>query len=278
MVQGTPEFISAAHYLWDCGRNKGQIHDSVWATYVLLKHGPIPAASPKVPESYVRYLFQNKVWRKRDRETSMTLHGEGTHLLHFVSGQAELLSLQIAQAYFSVGLFMPDSIEVKDDVVTLLSSGQQKPNMPAYHLPLDRPVERSEFEASKGLRNHKRIPPAKSQLQVSPTGDGLLLRYKTLDGLDGVIAQVSFDFPAGGLWETDDTVVACQPNTTLFLKKGYGRMRYGTDAIEIGPGHISHLSLNMRHSLPPPDGTVRVLLTFTTPIEHAFHIRGVRVI
>lgn len=166
-------------------------------------------------------------------------------------------------------------MEVTDEIITLLSSGLQKPNLPAYHLPLGRAVAPSEFGASIQARQHKSIPPARSKLQATPVEDGLLLKYTTLDGLDQVITQISLDFPAGGLWETDDTVVACHPGTILFLKKGYGRMRYGADAIEIGPGHGSHLDRNMRHSVRPSESAVRVLLTFTTPVEHTFYIRGV---
>lgn len=275
IVQDSQDFIAAAAYLWDCGQAEGHIEDAVWVAYFLLRHGDIPATSPAVPDFYVRYLPHNRIWRKRDRETSISLHGEGSHLLHFIYRQAELLSLQIAQAYFSVGLFLPDSMEVTDESITLLSSGLQKPNLPAYHLPLGRPVARSEFDASIQARQQKAILPARSELQVKPFEDGLLMKYTSLDGLDQVITQISLDFPAGGLWETDDTVVACQPGTTLFLKKGYGRMRYGVDAIEIGPGHVNHLDRNMRHSLRPSGSAVRVLLTFTTPVEHTFYIRGI---
>jgi hypothetical protein len=140
LVQNSQDFIAAASYLWECGQSEGHIEDAVWVTYFLLRHSAVPATFPAVPESYVRYLSHNRLWRKRDRKTSISLHGEGSHLLHYIYGQAELLSLQIAQAYFSVGLFLPDSMDVTDETITLLSSGLQKPNLPAYHLPLGRPV------------------------------------------------------------------------------------------------------------------------------------------
>jgi hypothetical protein len=50
-------------------------------------------------------------------------------------------------------------------------------------------------------------------------------------------------------------------------------MRYGKDAITIAPGAGAHRIWQMRHTTPAPD-CVRVLLTFLTPTDHHFTIRG----
>ncbi len=52
-------------------------------------------------------------------------------------------------------------------------------------------------------------------------------------------------------------------------------MRYGSDVIRIGPGAVSHGMWQMRDAETAPDH-VRVVLTFWTPVDHAFTIRSYR--
>ena len=106
-------------------------------------------------------------------------------------------------------------------------------------------------------------------------GRGFDLRYRTLDGLDRVAAQIALDFPPGGIWETADTRTKPVAGQALFLKQGYGAMRYGNDVIEIGPGAAAHGMWQMREAEPAPNH-VRVLLTFLTPVDYAFTIRAYR--
>jgi hypothetical protein len=270
------DFINAAAFLYEkAGAN---FYDLEWLCYVFLKHSPIINAAPVIPQHYTRVYPSNRLWRYRTGEMSASIFGGRTRLFHLVYGAAELVSLKIAQAYFSVGLFIADEMEGDENEVLLRSSGRQKPHLPAYHLPLGQPVPPEQFEASKLERDHKRMPPADSILKITPVDGGFDLLYRTLDGLDDVIAQISFDFPAGGLWETEDTVVAGIPGSTIFLKQGYGRMRYGADAIEISPGACAHVSQAMRHSEPSGSDQVRVLLTFRTPVNYPFTIRTFRLL
>jgi hypothetical protein len=118
----------------------------------------------------------------------------------------------------------------------------------------------------------RRLPPAESELAVALTPDGLALRYRTLDGTPGVVAQIAFDFPPGGTWETDDTSLRPVAGQTIFLKRDHGTMRYGADTIRLGPGNDAHRTWQMRHT-EPPTGHVRVLVPFLTPVDHTFAIR-----
>jgi len=54
-------------------------------------------------------------------------------------------------------------------------------------------------------RELRRLPPATSTLTVQEAAGRFDLRYQTLDDLDGVTAQIAFDFPPGGVWKTEDT-------------------------------------------------------------------------
>jgi len=50
-------------------------------------------------------------------------------------------------------------------------------------------------------------------------------------------------------------------------------MRYGTDVIRIEGGAYAHSMWAMRETVPPGE-SVRVLLTFDTPIDHVIRLRG----
>lgn len=271
LVLDKPEFIRAATFLWE--KLPNNFADLEWQSYILYKHGSPATETASIPSSYVRSFSHNQLWRFRDGDLSASVFGGRSRILHLVYRSAELLSLKIAQAYFSVGLFIADEMEMDEDGVLLTSFGKQKPNLPAYHLPLGYPVAPEAFEESKAIRGQKWIPPATSNLKMTPVMGGFDFHYRTLDGLDDVIAQIALDFPAGGLWETSDTVIQCQPGNVLFLKQGMGRMRFGTDVIEIGPGACAHLAQAMRHSEPTANNQVRVLITFRTPVDHQFGIR-----
>jgi hypothetical protein len=99
----------------------------------------------------------------------------------------------------------------------------------------------------------------------------LELRYRTLDNYPGVTTQLALDFAPGGVWETADTAVQPQAGQVIFLKRGYGTMRYGNDVIRVGPGAFAHRMWEMRDAEAAPD-CVRVLLTFCTPVDHALSL------
>jgi hypothetical protein len=158
--------------------------------------------------------------------------------------------------------------------VILRTSGQRHPYRPGYDQPLNRPVPPEDFMAARAERTIRRVPPAASQLYIESSDNGLLLRFRTLDGLDHATTQIAFDFPVGGVWETSDNAFEPQPGQVIFLRGGSGKMRYGNDVIEITPGSEAHRMKAMRNAEPPAPGLVRVLMTFETPVDHAFRIVG----
>jgi hypothetical protein len=147
-----------------------------------------------------------------------------------------------------------------------------RPRRPGYEQPIGRPVPPEQYEALTAQRSLRPLPPLTSTLTARHVELGFDLHYQTLNGLDRVTAQIAFDFPPGGVWETPDTCLKPHTGQTIFLKQGYGAMRYGDDVIEIGPGADAHRMWAMRDAEPAPQH-VRVLMTFITPIAHTFAIR-----
>ena len=272
-----PLFSRAAQWLWDAAPTPpGHLE---WLLYPLLKHGDPMPADAALPDDFAQHFTSNGIHRVRRGPLSVSFFRDATRLLSFTFGAAELTSLKISATYFGgdCGRFIGDRLEVKGGRVVLWSEGRRRPRRPGYELPLGRPVPPERWEEMIPERELRRLPPLFSLLEVEEAADGrgrgIDLRYRTLDGLDRVAVQIALDFPPGGIWETADTRTKPAAGQALFLKQGYGAMRYGNDVIEIGPGAMAHGMWQMREAEPAPSH-VRVLLTFLTPVDCTFTIRA----
>jgi hypothetical protein len=272
-VEPNPVFVRAAQWLWEQA-DPGKISNLAWQTYALLKFGEPAPSSARLPDQFIRHFPINAVWRARSGLLSATVFGGATRLMTLVYGAAEIHSVKIAQTYFGVGLFVGDRLSAEGQTAVLRSEGKQRPHRPGYELPLGRPAPRDQWDELNLQRDWNPLPPALSELRLTAVEGGFDAHYITLDGLDQVAAQIAFDFPAGGWWETEDTALCPQPGQVIFLKRGYGRMRFENDVIELGPGACAHQYQPMRHSEPPAPGMCRVLLTFVTPVNHRFLLRA----
>jgi hypothetical protein len=268
-----PVFVHAAQWLWE--RATPGLGDTVWVAATLLRDGEPAPSSAALPDDFTHDYPHNGLWRVRRGALSVSGFRDSVRLLALHYGQAELSSVSIAQSYFGCGQFVADTLTVADGVATLHSAGQRRPRRPGYDQPLGRPVPPEAWAERLAERDNRPVPPATSTLTLREAAGGLTLRYQTLAGLDSVTTQIAFDFPPGGAWETDDTAVLPQAGQVLFLKQGYGVMRYGSDAIRIGPGTDAHRMWQMRDADPPRD-RARVVFAFTTPVDHTFTITGFR--
>jgi len=305
-LRPTPRFVAAANALWRLAPAPG---DLLWTLYALLRCGssvrpgavegvsraaapaPAPGApaaasheakdplagapAESLPADFALHLPLNGIWRLRRGPLSVSVFRDTPRLLSFGFGRAMISAVRIDQTYFGgdCGRFIGNALTVDAGEVVLRSEGLGRPRRPGYELPLGRPVppERwAETVAERGLRT---LPPALSTLTLREIDGGLALHYHTLDGMPGVAAQVALDFEPGGIWETADTRMMPQPGQVLFLKQGWGEMRYGTDVIRIEGGAYAHSMWAMRETVPPGE-SVRVLLTFDTPIDHVIRLRG----
>lgn len=289
-----PAFTAAARWLWQQALRQPGVpitdHETHihWLTYVLLKYGePAAVLTPNdaalhntengVPTNFVRHFPLNGIHRVRRDLLNASFFRDTTRLLTLTYGQAELSSVKISQTYFGqyIGRFVSNEMTVTGEQVVLRSEGRSNPRRPAYELPLGRPVAPDQWQATMAERDLRWLPHAVSTLTVTEVASGFDLRYQTLEGADKVAAQLAFDFPVGGIWETADTRTMPVAGQVIFLKQGWGAMRYGADVIQLSPGHITHGMWAMREAESAPDH-VRILLTFLTPVDVTVQLRTYR--
>jgi hypothetical protein len=267
-----PRFANTARWIWSkaSARRTG---DAAWMFYLMTKFGEPKFSDEALPENFARFFSHNGIWRVRRDELSASFFRNVTRLMSLRFGHAELTALKISANYFGTagGWFVSDALDVQNDMATFRSEGLGRLRRPGYEQPLGRLVLPEHFEAMIPQRELRTLPPLTSTLMVREVEHGFDLRYQTLAGLDRVVAQIAFDFPAGGIWETQDSCFKPQAGQTVFLKQGFGAMRFGDDVIRIGPGADAHRMWAMRDAEPAPQH-VRVLMTFVTPIDHAFAI------
>lgn len=283
-----PQFVSAAKWLWQqaVNDNKTSItdHDAHvhWLAYVLMKHGLESdevggVRGEELPNNFVKHYPLNGFHRVRRGLLNASFFRDTTRILTVTHGEAELSSLKISQTYFGqyIGRFVGNRMDWDGKTLVLRSEGRANPRRPAYELPLGRPVSPEQWTATMPERDLRWLPHAVNQLTVSEVANGFDMRLQTLEGSDQVALQIALDFPPGGIWESADTRSSTQADQVIFLKQGWGSMRYGIDVIEIGPGHITHGMWQMRDAEAAPDH-VRVLLTFFTPVDFTLQIRARR--
>lgn len=270
-----PVFLQAAQTLY--ASHATPIHDLRWLCYALLKCGDPPPTTATLPEDFARHFPNNGIWRVRRGLLSASFFADATGLMTLTFGRAELSSLTISQTYFGgdCGHFISDSLTVAGTRAVLRSNGLRHPRRPGYELPLGRPVPPDKWDEMTAERNLRCLPPIVGELTVQEVAGGFDLRYQTLDGLGGVAAQIALDFPPGGIWETADTAIQSGAGQVIFLKQGYGAMRYGNDVIGIEPGVHAHGMWQMRSTEAAPRH-VRVLLTFKLPVDHGIRLRVYR--
>ena len=274
LFEPQPQFIGMINFLWEKCPQPG-LDDLIWLVYGLdlleKRKGPRLDVRLRPNEDYAVLFPKNGIWRLRRGDLSATLFRGQTRLLALCSGKAELASLKISQSYFGVGSFIGETIEPTVNGARLISSGAQAPNRPGYDYPIGSPVSTDNFYEVRATRPYRKLPPARSSLEVSEIDGGIRLHYRTHENYPGVTAQIALDFAPGGIWECGDCAIKPAAGQVIFLKSGYGVMRYGRDALRIGPGANCHRTWEMRDAETAP-GWVRVIIPLKTPIDYTFSI------
>ena len=279
-ISGDGTFKAVAEFLWDAIDDRESLGELYLIAAALLRHDLDAVASGEVPDDFSRFYSVNKIWRVRRGPVSATVFGEGKeNLLTLVNGTATLHRLAISHTYFSklTGRFQVDDLSVDGNAAHLMSEGTGVLNRPGYEQPLGRPILREEWGAEKANRDVYRLPYARATVDIEELPGperGFQFHYVSKDILDDVTTQIFFEFPVGGIWETRDTAILPGNKQAVFLKEGPGRMRFGTDCIEIGPGCGEHRIWALRNSDAVEDGYFRVILSLLTPIDFTFTVKA----
>jgi hypothetical protein len=264
------QFLSVASRLLRANPHAGR--ELFWSAQALLRHGDQRFRDRPAPEeSSARWPIQG-AWRRRSGQRALTCLREGPWVVRATNGAATLAGVCIAHGYFGTGQFRGDTIDFLADGVRIRSRGLRFPRRPAYDLPLGRPVAPEDFEKVASERGLVEMPASDATLVVRERGDRITLDLRSTQVPDGTLVAVAFDFPAGGVWETRDAALEPAPGQEIFLRQGSGRMRYGADWIEIGPGDEAHRMWRMRDA-SADKSLVRVVIALEAPVRKRIELR-----
>ena len=265
------DFEAMAKIIWH-GKENSNPMDMLWLVYIHhLTQFDLSSAAVDLPD-FTRYFPYNQFWRMRQGDFSASVFSNRYNLLTANHAGAHLKAMSISQSYFGAGRFYPETIEPTASGVLLTSSGENLvSHRPGYDYPLGKPIP--EFYSTREQREWRKLPPAKSILEIHPVENGLALNYRTIDNYPGVLAQIAFDFLPGGIWHCEGGAFQPQAGQVIFLTQGSGQMCYGEDCITIGPGADAHQYWQMRDTPPAPE-LVRVVIPLITPINHSFVIQS----
>lgn len=267
-----PLLAAAAAHLWN-HESHPSLTNAAWVLWALLKHGPLPPGETPLPADFSRCFPDAGLWRLRRGKLSASFFLHHVNLLKAIYGQASILALTIRQSYFGpAGDFIAQSLERDCDATILRYDGHRHPRRPGYENTLDQPVSWREWDALLEQRTVLRSPPAAMDLAVTETRDGLDLRLCSVDGMPQVLTQIAIDFPPGGVWMSESCALHPVADQVLFLRRGSGTMRYGSDAITLGPGADAHHTFAMRDATTAA-GRVRVIIPLLTPLDHRLTLR-----
>ena len=238
------------------------------------KFGEPELSVASLPEDFSQCFAHNGIWRVRRGLLSASFFRGVTRLMNVRFGQAELSSVKISADYFRHclrlvhrrctrrarrhrRLFAPRDSDARADLGT--------------NCRLVNRCRRSSFEAMIPVRALRRVPPLTSTLTVRQVEQGFDLCYKTLDGLDRVVSQIAFDFPRAASGKPKTRASSRKPGKSSF-SNAVRRDALWRRCNPNRAGHDAHRMWQIRDAEPAPQH-VRALMTFVTPIEHAFSIR-----
>ncbi len=278
-----PVFVRAANQLWNATASPAlsqnlsqQLSSAFWIMYALLRHGTPAPSSAALPVSFSTWFADTRLWRVREGRLAISVFGEpgSPAILKATFGNASIAGLSIRQSYFgAAGDFSPDGFEWENKHLTLHSSGIRHARRPGYEMPLGYRVPPHQWDAALADRQQRRLPPAAMSLSMMQVDGGLDLHLIGASSPPGVLAQIALDFPSGGIWETPDCATKPAADQIIFLRRGQGVMRYGSDEIVLSAGeNDAHRYWHMRDA-PTAPGRVRVILALITPLDVKLSLR-----
>ena len=226
-----------------------------------------------ISEDYRKVYPSSGVYRIRRGKLSATGATGITAPFSLKYGQAELRAIQVCGCYFGLAQFRAETLREEADQIVLDFPGRgRRHDGPIYYHPVGRSVSMDEYADLRLERDVTVLPPLEMSLVVKEVGRGFDVQLVTAEPFDNIPVQIAFDFGPDGVFDFEDGIVQGRAGKVLFLRNGAGIYHVGQDAISIGPGAFAHRMWDMRNSESAPHA-FRVLMTFTTPVDHRVEIR-----
>ncbi|HKJ85002.1 MAG TPA: hypothetical protein VKA06_02945, partial [Spirochaetia bacterium] len=140
-----------------------------------------------------------------------------------------------------------------------------------YYLPLGRRVPFEEALETKGQREWVVHEPFALEVDIVRSASGLRLHLRGAGGRAGVPFQLELCAHGATEWVVPSASMTAQPGASTILKDGYGSVRNGRYAVQVGPGSRAHRMWQMRGSEPGCDG-FRIIIPMMAPLEETVEV------
>ncbi|GAB2633105.1 hypothetical protein [Belliella aquatica] len=258
----------------------------------------MPTSAP-LPRDYTKIFPTSSLARIRREDTTMTIFGGvdwpliiasgrsiSPNFFSFRKGQAVLKHIRMSSAFFSMGHFRSEGLDVENGKYILYKKLQAP-----YYQPLPQELRNSEgdYELSASVdgrfwskmsfadRPVSNVKTLESKITIEENNGKADLSIE-VTGLEGVPVTVELCFGEGGEFTGLSAPVDSQGNR--FLEEGLGSYKMGRDEISFGPGIKKHESIYRLDGemYTVHFGTLRtkgdhVYLTGITPFNHTITIK-----
>ncbi|MEM6630043.1 MAG: hypothetical protein AAF694_10250 [Bacteroidota bacterium] len=225
-------------------------------------------AEKELPESYVREFPYSQLLRIRRGKRDGTILANNERFFTFQVGEARILAIRIACAFFGKGQFLAGKIRREDNSYVL----EQSLSGP-YYQPLAQ-------EQISGDGNWEKMPRSKriqseiqrltAQIKIEEFQEGFRLQYNW-EGTEHIPIALEIGFPKEG--KLKGISALAHTKDAFLLEEGMGVFQVGEDRISFGPGRAEHSYVAIRGALPKIPGN-SVYLTGYTPFKGVLEIQA----
>ncbi len=214
------------------------------------------------------YYPINGVLRYRHDDMSLTLLKEREVFFKYQKKNTAL-AMKIGSCFFGQGYFTPQSIEETEDGYRLKSITQQ-----GYYKPLNKKIDSSEFYNIRHTREKTQMQKHETTVDIQIAGSEIYVKVK-MDGTKDVPMKIELMLDAGGILETEDTIMRGEKGTSAIIKNGDAVYTTSSGSFKISNCTATHHNTgNMRGTAQESATQYTVYMTGFTPFDHTFKICG----
>ena len=220
------------------------------------------SSSDPLPDSYLKEFYNSDLVRIRRGNIDATILAANPIFFTSFKGNAALVGVRVASAFFGKGQFKGQEIEKTDREFKM----SQKVSGP-YYQPLDPgdiPEDKNGWQVPRMRRALSEVQEQETIVKIEEEGEGFKLTI-SLSGTDNVPVAVEFAFRKGGRFNDLETVKGIE-NAYLATEGKMMVYTYNSDTISFGPGMREHAWTQLRGALPKLDADC-VYMTGYTPFE-----------